>query len=463
MGNKIRFITLFLWEIEYIVVPLQSQIETQTACFMIQELKFKNFKSFKDEVTLSFEATKDMTFEDYHVVEVAPGVRLLRYAMIYGANASGKSNLLDAIDFLQDFFFTKADDINEPTGAIPFKLDAVTPGEPSEFSLKFYVGAIKYWYELKLTPTHVQSEKLYFYDSVQPKKLFDRKFENGQSVVTFNPATVKISAAAKEEISLKCLPNMSFFAARNQVNISIEKVDIAKDWLKKNIMPIISPTSGMFDYASKKMYNNETLKTYLLDFVHQADFNISDVKADKVSEKIPQQFINLILADDNTPEDVKEKIKAEQTITRIQTMFEHTVKNERGTETYLLSTDSQSEGTKRTIGIEAAVFEAMETESFLYIDEIEASLHPELVEFILQKFLSKKSRAQMLVTTHYDMLLNSVGDDLIRKDSVWFTEKKENGSSDLYSLVEYKGLNRIASLQKAYRNGVFGALPNIKG
>ena len=105
-------------------------------------------------------------------------------------------------------------------------------------------------------------------------------------------------------------------------------------------------------------------------------------------------------------------------------MFEHTVRNERGTETYMMSTESQSEGTRRTFGIEAAVYEAMETESFLFIDEIESSLHPDLVEFILQKFLSKKSRAQMLVTTHYDMLLNSVGDDLIRKDSVWFTEKK---------------------------------------
>lgn len=430
---------------------------------MIQELKFKNFKSFKDEVTLSFEATKDTTFEDYHVVEVASGVRLLRFAMIYGANASGKSNLLDAIDFLQNFLFSKADDITDSTGTIPFKLDAVTPGEPSEFSLKFYVGATKYWYELKLTPTQVLSEKLYFYDTAQPKKLFDRKFENGQSVISFNPATVKISAAAKEEISLKCLPNMSFFAARNQVNIAIEKIDIARDWLRKNIMPMISPTFGMFDYASDKMYNNDALKSYLLDFVHQADFNISDVKSDKVSEKLPQQFVNMILADDSAPEEVKEKIKAEQMITRIQTMFEHTVKNERGIERYLMSTESQSEGTKRTIGIEAAVYNAMEMESFLYIDEIESSLHPELVEFILQKFLSKKCRAQMLVTTHYDMLLNSVGDDLIRKDSVWFTEKKENGSSDLYSLVEYKGLNRISSFQKAYRNGVFGALPNIKG
>lgn len=430
---------------------------------MIQELRFKNFKSFKDEVTLSFEATKDNTFEDYHVVEVVPGVRLLRFAMIYGANASGKSNLLDAIDFLQEFFFSKADDITEPTGVIPFKLDAVTPGEPSEFSLKFYVGATKYWYELKLTPTQVLSEKLYFYDSVQPKKLFDRKLENGQSVITFNPATVKISAAAKEEISLKCLPNMSFFAARNQVNIAIEKIDLAKEWLKNNLMPMISPRSIMFDYTSAKMHNNANLKSYLLDFVRQADFNISDVRSDKVTEMIPQAVLDIVLANDNASADLKEKLKAEPSIDKIRTMFEHTVRNERGTETYMMSTESQSEGTRRTFGIEAAVYEAMETESFLFIDEIESSLHPDLVEFILQKFLSKKSRAQMLVTTHYDMLLNSVGDDLIRKDSVWFTEKKENGSSDLYSLVEYKGLNRISSFQKAYRNGVFGALPNIKG
>ncbi len=430
---------------------------------MIQELKFKNFKSFKDEVCLSFEATKDTTFEDYQVVEVVPGVRLLRFAMVYGANASGKSNLLDAIDFLRNFFFTKTDDISEQTGAIPFKLDAVTPNEPSEFSLKFYVGETKYWYELKLTSAQVLSEKLYFYESHQPKKLFDRTLENGQSVIVFNPATVKISAAAKEELSLRCLSNMSFFAAKNQVNLAIEKIDVAKEWLRKNLMPMIRPTTLMFDYASNKMYSDAALKTYLLDFVHLADFNISDVRSDKVSEAVPQSIVKMLLADDNTPDDVKEKLKSEQSFTTIQTMFEHTVRNERGVETYLMNTESQSEGTRRTFGLEAAIYEAMKTESFLFVDEIEASLHPELVEFILQKFLSKKSRAQLLVTTHYDMLLNSVGDDLIRKDSVWFTDKMESGSTDLYSLVEYKGLNRISSFQKAYRNGMFGALPNIKG
>ena len=102
---------------------------------MVQELKIKNFMSFRDEVTLSFEATKDKTFEDSHIVEVAPGVRLLRFAMVYGANASGKTNLLFALVFLHDFVFYKPDDIEEETGSEPFRLDAATPNEPTEVSI----------------------------------------------------------------------------------------------------------------------------------------------------------------------------------------------------------------------------------------------------------------------------------------------------------------------------------------
>ena len=403
---------------------------------MIQELKIKNFMSFRDEVTLSFEATKDTTFEDYHVVEVAPGVRLLRFAMVYGANASGKSNLLHAIEFLHDFITTKTSDIEENTSVEPFKLDINTPSHPSEFSIKFYVDNTKYWYETKLDQQRVYLERLYYYTSVQPTKLFERTWADGESVLTFNPAVTKISNAAKEELVLKCLPNMSFFAARKQVNVALKEIDAAREWLINNIMQIVEPHSRMFDFAKYELLENDNLKQYLLGFVHQADFNISDLKADTV--------------------------KSARGFEQVRTQFVHTVTNSHGTEQYTLPADSQSAGTKRTIGIEAAVFHALKKQSFLAIDEIEASLHPELVEFIIQQFLSQKSRAQLLVTTHYDPLLNTVGDDLIRKDSVWFTEKDDSGKTDLYSLVEYKGLNRIRSLQKAYRNGVFGALPNIK-
>ena len=399
---------------------------------MIQELKIKNFLSFKEEAILNFEATKDTTFEDYQVVDVVPGTRLLRFALIYGANASGKSNLLYALDYLQRFWFAKKNDIDESTDSIPFLLDTDTPEQPSEFEMKFFVGERRYWYILSLSQKNVLSEKLYYYKSVQPTMLFSRELENGQSVIKFNPAALKVSNNVLEQITIKCLPNMSFFAARNQVNCTLPFIDDARDWMKNTLLPVISPQTQMFSYAGTMLANDNNLKKYLLDFVHKADFNITGLKAEKENNPIPQ------------------------------TDFEHTVRNARGVEKYILPNSLQSDGTKRTLGIEAAVYESLKGEKFLPVDEIDSSLHPDLVEFIIQQFLQTHNRSQLLVTSHYDPLLNTV-DDLMRKDCVWFTEKGEDGGSRLYSLVEFKGLNKISSFQKSYRNGVFGALPNIIG
>jgi AAA15 family ATPase/GTPase len=428
---------------------------------MIQEFKTKNFRSFKDEVTLSFEATKDTTFENTQVVEVASGVRLLRLAIIYGANASGKSNLLDAFNFLRRFWFERHTDMDEPTGTIPFLLDKDTPGQPTEFSLKFYIGSIRYWYQLILDKHHVVLEKLFYYRTVQPTMLFSREFKDGQSVIKFNPVVIKVNDNVLDEITLKCLPNMSFFAARNMVNCSLEYVDEARDWMRRHALPLIDPRTIMFNYAGQKMLRDTDLKKYILNFIHRADFNITDVNVEKKAEPIPSEFRNILLNDDNISKEEKDKIQVNPVFNRINTNFEHTIKNSRGVEKYILPEELQSQGTRRTFGIEAAIYQAISNEEFLPIDEIESSLHPELIEFILEQFLKINNRSQLLVTTHYDPLLNTV-DDLIRKDSVWFTEKREDGNSDLYSLTDFKGLNKIRSFQKSYRNGAFGALPNIQ-
>ena len=396
---------------------------------MIQEFTVKNFRSFKDKVTLSFEATKDTTFESSHVVEVAPGVRLLRLALVFGANASGKSNLLAAFDYLRNFWFHQPADLYAPTESIPFLLDKVTPQEPTEFGLKFYTAGKKYWYVLVLDTHRVISEKLYFHKSAQPTLLFSRSFENGQSVIRFNPSVIKIDATVSREIALRCLPNMSFFAAKKMINYSLPHINDASDWMRKRTHQIIDPGNTMFDSAGKMALNNDALKKYLVDFMHRADFNITDISAEKYA-------------------------------CDVRTYFEHTVKNSRGTEKYILSNELQSLGTQRTFGIETAIYSAILNNEFLPIDEIESSLHPDLTEFILEQFFKSESRSQLLVTTHNDPLLGSV-DDLIRKDSVWFTEKGEDGCSDLYSLVEFKGLRKIKSFQKSYRNGAFGAVPNI--
>lgn len=428
---------------------------------MIQEIKIKNFLSFKEEVTFSFEATKDTFAEEYQVVEVTKGVRLLRFAMVYGANASGKSNLLNVFHFLHQFWFYKPDDMDESTGVIPFKLDKITTNEPSSFELIFYVNSTKYWYQLELDEKQVYTEKLFFYKTVQPTLLFHRELMDGQSVINFNPAAVKVSSIVKEKISVECLKNMSFFAARDKVNASIPEIDTAKDWLKKQIMPVVSLRTRMFEYAEKLMLDNKEIKSYLLNFVRVADFNIADITTKIERREIAQDLFDFLINRPEITEQEKEELKKDRFVPTTKTDFIHTVHNERGKEQYNLSGELQSEGTKRIFGLEAAIYEAIQDNGVLFVDEVETSLHPQLLRFILLNFLRKESsRSQLLITTHYDPLLNDI-DDIFRKDTVWFTEKTKSGHTDLYSLADFKGLNRLSSIQKAYNYRKFGAFPEI--
>ena len=402
---------------------------------MIEEISFKNVLSFKDEVTFSFEATDDSTFESSHVVMMPNGTRLLRLGVVYGANASGKSNLLYAIDWLREFMLHEPQNIDSSTGFEPFMLDKDTPELPSEYSMKFWIDGVRYWYQLHVTDKHVLFEKLSFYKTTQPIKIFERKYEDGQLVLNFNPAVQKIGQEELKVVNIYCLPNMSFFATRGRVNMKMEHVDKVRDWIHNKFMPLVDIGANMNKYGYNKIKKDNKFVDYLVDFMHLADFNISGLENNYAKEQ--------------------------DTANNPAIVFEHTVENDRGSERYNMSFGQQSEGTKRMIGIEAAIYEAVEFESFLTIDEIESSLHPDLLEYVLQKFLMNHGNSQLLVTTHYPGLLDTIN-DLLRKDNIWFVEKGKNGSTDLYSLVEFNGLNKIIRFERAYRNGQFGALPNIK-
>lgn len=392
---------------------------------MIQELKIKNFLSFKDEVKFSFEASNDKFAEDSQVVTINENTRLLRFAIVYGYNASGKSNLLSALSFLSYFWSYQPKSLDAKTGVIPFKLDKPSSKVPSSFDIVFYVKNTKYWYQLELDESQVFLEKLSYYKTSQPIMLFERTLKDSQSVIQINPNAEKISATAKEMISVNCLKNISFFVARNKVNVSLPIIDAAKDWMRNQLMPVVFPTMDLTSFAQKQTSGNNELTRYIVDFLHAADFNITNISSD-VSEQ------------------------------QIQTSFEHTVENSNGTEAYQMDKQYESRGTLRAFGIEAALFDAQNNQSILPIDEIETSLHPKLLEKILFEYLKTPSRSQIIVTTHNDGLLDLL-DDLIRKDSVWFTEKKKSGVTDLYKLTDFRGLNRLSSIREAYRNKRFGA------
>ena len=402
---------------------------------MIAEIKFKNMFSFRDETVLSFEADKSKDLESYHVVEVAQDVKLINLAVIYGANASGKSNIIKVCDFIRSFITCTPLNKAELIKIVPFLLNRTSKEQASEFSVSFYAmngdKAIRYVYSVLLETTHIVRETLIYYLSQQPATVFERSMENNVSSIKFGQK-VKISTAAKEEITLKCLPNMSVFAAYMQVNTNIAEMETALQYLTKQMMPAIVPTSSLSRYAEEAI-KKETAKEYILRYLQEADFNISNISSKEQETK--KGVVNY-------------------------TMYQHKVSSGLGGNDYYEFPELyESDGTIRTFGLASQIQNSIGSNAFLAVDEIESSLHPKLIEYMIERFLKESKQAQLLLTTHYDGLLGE--EDLLRKDNIWFAEKNTDGASVLYPLTDFKGLNRISSLQKAYKFGKFGAVPNL--
>lgn len=392
---------------------------------MIQEIKIKNFKSFRDEAELSFEAYSD---DDSNCVVTMPdGVKLLRFAVVLGANASGKSNLLEAIEFLRIFWNKLPLKNDDGTDVQPFLMQPDALGHDTEIEAKIYIDGIRYWYQLRVNPEKVVSETLFVYLSNRPTKVFGRSDVNGISKITFNPAVVRLTQAEADVMSMNCLRNMSLLAVLKKVNVEVAYVDNMRKWIDAKLMPLQNGSQSSISTSAKNMLlEDETFRSYLMLFAKEADFNISDIKIKKMA-----------------------------------TLFGHTVETERGEEYYVLPENCQSAGTTRMVELESVIYSLLRRQGLLCIDEIEASMHPNLMEYVLTKFVNNRdSHSQLLVTTHYDPILKDI-DDIFGKDSVWFTEKGKDGNSSLFSLIDFRGLNKLSSIHRAYMNGQFGALPNV--
>lgn len=429
---------------------------------MVHELYIKNYLSFKEETVISFEASKDTFKEDSLLVTMPDGTRLSRIAIIYGANASGKSNLLSAFEYLFWLWQRKTADQNSSTGVESFELDTETPNQPTDFELKLYVNGKKYVYQLSLTPKAILYEKLFVYNSKQPSLLMQRELIGENTVLKFNTNLTKVSTIVKDELTVKCLNNMSFFAARKAVNCSLGEIDDVMDWMINHTLPVIDLGENMFTYAESKMIDNAEAKNHLLEFSHNIGLNIEDMTVEKDYMPLTPEMIQFMQSSGRLSEENVSKLNKDPRMqTGFKTDFQVSVINKRGKELYTLPKSNQSDGTKRSLGVETAIYVAVQNNKMLPIDEIESSMHPLLLRYMIKNFLKAESRSQLLLTTHYDPLL-SAADDYLRKDSFWIMDKQQDGNSVLYSLTSRNGVNKMRSLQRAYMNNKLGGLPNIK-
>jgi len=425
---------------------------------MILEFKIRNYLSFKNEVVFSFEATTDDTLEDYYVTEVAPGVRLLKMAMVYGANASGKSNLLKAFNFIKDFINILPSQKDEDTGFIPFKFNN-EKSRPGYFELLFYIESRKHKYILELDENKVYREGLYYYPGTQPAVVFDRFLDNKTQTSKINfGSRIKLSNTAKEQIELKTLVNASVLSAFSQLNLVFPELKSVKQWFNGHFMDIIDPYTELTRYSDQHIEKNDKLKKWAIQFIKEADFNISDILFEEEIKKISDDLIE-VFKYSPLPKEEKIRISKEKNIHIQNTIFEHTIKRGDEDKVFNLPEELQSRGTMRYYGLTAPFFNTIENNGFLPIDEIGSALHPLLVMHFLREFLKRSNQAQLLFTTHNLSLL--MEKDILRKDAIWFTEKKRDGSTDLYSMADFN-FRKELSFYNAYKQGKFGAIPIIE-
>lgn len=421
---------------------------------MIAEFTVENFYSIRSTQKISFEPSSDSFMLDEYTYEVKDGVRLLKVGIIYGANASGKSNVLEAIDFFKMLVLRVPKGRNDTTRVVSFLLDETSKTKTTKMSMSFYVNQLKYILSFELDKKRIYSETLTVYESIRPTKLYSRSYDpyTDSSVIEFG-TNLKMAKKNQDTIAGNTINNCSVLAAFGNCNVGKTKLNDVYDYFAKQVKDVLAPGMLLSGYVKRHLDKDKdgNLKKFILNFLKASDFNIEDVTLHEEEELITSELEQLIqkapIADD-----VKSEMLKKGKITNTELTFTHRTENG----LYELSEEYESNGTMRFLGMAIILNFLLKNNQFVPIDEVETSIHYELLSYFIKVFLANSNQtSQMLLTTHDINLLN---EEFIRRDTIWFTDKDEQGETNVVRLSAL-GLHKNLSPYNAYKQGKLVKLP----
>lgn len=428
---------------------------------MLLRLKIRNFLSFFEETVFDmFPNPKRASFPNHIYGEMT--VPLLKQAAIYGANGSGKSNFIKAVSFLKAFVtnedFLKNVDLDDYI----FQLTSAKQSKIS-FEIEFFIKEKYFVYKLEIDKKDIQ-ESLFQsgLGKTTDKLLFKRKGAELTSGYIGNESSAKQLLAMNPQSSL--LPLNQKFPV-----LTSEDVKLAYEWFEKKleIVTINSTIPDLIELMSKQ--------TALLSLTNEIFENIGvGINAVKIADTPFEQWVT---DNKNTKglQQIMENVplKPNTGISRIENNRNtFSVSLKKGVETVQeflfeqlgqsgfkkeMKITSQSDGTVRLLTLLPAIYEAINKQKVVFIDEIDNSIHPNLMFSLLHFYGAKASKGQLIYTTHTTRLINQ--QELLRPDEIWLTEK-ENGNSKMYSINNFKIHNTI-NLENGYLDGRYGAIPQI--
>jgi AAA15 family ATPase/GTPase len=419
---------------------------------MLIEFRIKNFKSYKEEQTLSMIASSDKSLSQNTIAtEALRGHRLLRSVVIYGANASGKSNLIDAFEFVRRFVRTSVERKPETDIPVqPFRLDKQSIKSPSIFELSFIQGGVRYQYGFSVDRRRVYDEWLIAYPMGRAQTWFERpddavgdpdkwyfgpnlKGEKKRLVGLIRPDALFLSVAAK--------------FAQDQLTPIYEWFS---ECLRTANLSEVPEREAMKDFTATGIVEDGRFRGGMTKLLQWADFGISGVDVKKRSLKevdLPLEIFS----------DEGRSLLAESEFFDIKMLHQVSDSDNGG---IFFSLDDESCGTQRFFELAGPWLYSIGMGCTLVVDEIDTSLHPFLVRSLVELFHNPdlgKSNAQLVFNTHDTTQLDS---SLFRRDQIWFVEKDDTGGSQLYPLIDFRP-RRDEALERGYLQGRYGAIPFI--
>ena len=402
---------------------------------MLLEFRCSNHKSIKEKVNFSMIAGSDTTSEE--LLKEFGNFRVLRTAVIYGANGSGKSNFISALSFMRDLV---SNSINHQPGQGIFqarhKLSARE--DPREYSIQFVRNNIRYAYGFSVKQNLIQEEYLYYFPKGRQVKIFERNGAEIRPGDRYKGALdVSVSVLKDNRLFLSCAANYS----------NVKEIEEAFMFFNTDLVVYNPEINNWTEYSIELMQNNDMVKKVFVNILRALGTGAKDVKvklekvklADLPQElKLPDALKNLLGTQEGNR--IEAKVVYDQ--------FEIDLMTE------------ESSGVRRLFQMICPIIDILNNGKILICDELEASLHESVIFQIVQLFqhYQKDKFAQLIFSTHDTSLLDA---DLFRRDQVWFTQLNGERATDLYSLAEIRNVRKSENLEKGYVSGKYGAIPML--
>lgn len=417
---------------------------------MIAKFSVSNYHSIREEQSISFETTSDKTNRELLSVEVAKGVYINKLVIFFGANASGKSNMLQALEALFLIMSIPSSDKKRPIEQYcPFKLDNTVS---TKMSVEFYSGGIRYWYDVKFNKNFIEEEHLYYVPSRSKALFYSRLYtgEDSQPKIEFGN-TLKLTKDTKTSLRNNTYNNHSLLSTIAKLSLKEDEALEFKslyNWVMNRVHNINGDAPTRYYVSELKKINSDLRKKeFYLKLLAKADFNITGYRLIDKRSKYSEEDISEIINDKAISEDRRQAMLYD---------IEFTNHSESGD--FEIPLNLQSEGTLRFVELLEALYDLVTENHIYFLDELGNRMHYDLIVYYILLFLYNSEESQMFFTSQSILLLD---EEFIRRDIVYLTEKDPDTATTSYTRVSDLGLHKNISLYNAYRIGKLGSKPEL--